>query len=493
MEQKNSPTKIIIVTLVIIIIFACIILGIIIAISSINKESDEILKNIVQNNIEDTEEEKTIIDNENITIIDDESADFSKRYGKIEILWIDENNNIIKEPLKPNLNGLIPVKFDSINSKFVEVTDKDTEWYNYDLNMWANAINSDGSYFVWIPRFAYRIIYYSNNQYSKIVGYCDSRGILKVNEDNSLTRISRNNTGIRETTNHYIVAPAFSKDTASGYRNGGWDFDLPGFWISKYEMSLEDNGIHVETVNNAIGNVQANDALKAVSKPGVSSWRNINIKNCYLNSYNYDRNKDSHLIKNSEWGAVAYLSYSKYGRNGKNITTNSNSNYITGGSTSEESIYISNGNQSTTGNYTGVYDMSGNAWEFVSAYIDNGYYGLAENGGDSENDIYGSRNSKYKSIYPHVTYDDGDDYVEEYSMNNFDLTYRYRGDAIFETSDSGYGNDAFENNTAYFLQGDIPYLIRGGDYNSGSNSGVFSYNGYSGAGNSSESFRVVLI
>ena len=56
MEQKNSTTKIIIVTLVIIIIFACIILGIIIAISSINKESDEILKNIVQNNIEDTEE-----------------------------------------------------------------------------------------------------------------------------------------------------------------------------------------------------------------------------------------------------------------------------------------------------------------------------------------------------------------------------------------------------------------------------------------------------
>ena len=493
MEQKNNPTKIIIVTSVIIIIFVFIIIAVILAVKSGNDNQNNILQNLVRNEIVDNEEENTILDEENITIIDDETESFTRRYGRIDIIWIDKNNNEIDMPLSPNINGLTPVKFDSNNAKFIQTTDNDSNWYNYDLQLWANAINSDGSYFVWIPRYAYRITYYSNSQYTKVVGYCDGRGIMKLNDDNTLTRISKNNTGIRETTNHYIVAPAFSKDTASGFKNGGWDSDLSGIWVAKYEMSMETEGNHTETLNGIIGNVETSELVKAVSKPSVSSWRNINIKNCYLDSYNYYRNKDSHLMKNSEWGAVAYLAYSKYGRNGRKITINSSSAYITGGSTSEESVYISNCNQSTTGNATGIYDLSGGAWEFISAYIDNGYYGLEDNGGAAENDIYGSKNSKYKSIYPNVSNDDGDDYLQEYALNNFKLIYRYRGDALFEISDTGFGNDAFDNNTAYYIQGDIPYLIRGGDYNSGMGAGIFSYNGYSGAGNSTESFRVVLI
>ena len=493
MEQKNSPEKIIIVTAVIIIIFVSIIIGIIIAVYSGKNNQNEILQNFVQNDTQEEEEENTILDEENLTILDDETAQFTRRYGRIDIIWIDENNNEIDNPLKPNVSGLTPVKFDTNKSKFVETNEDDSNWYNYDLQLWANAINSDGSYFVWIPRYAYRIIDYSNSQHTKVIGYCECRGIIKLNDDGTLTRISKNNTGIRETSNHYIVAPAFSKDTASGYRNGGWDSDLSGIWIAKYEMSMETEGNHTETLNGIIGNVQTSELVKAVSKPGVSSWRNININNCYLNSYNYDRSKDSHLMKNSEWGAVAYIAYSKYGRNGRKITINSSSAYITGGTTSEESIYISNCDQSTTGNATGIYDLAGGSWEYVSAYIDNGYYGLENNGGTTENDIYGSRNSKYKLVYPNVSNDDGDDYLEEYALNNFLLTNRYRGDAIFETSDSGFGNDSFDNNTAYYIQGDIPYLIRGGDYNSGMGAGVFSYNGYSGAGNSTESFRVVLI
>ena len=493
MEQKNSPAKIIIVTAVIIIIFVSIIVGIIIAVYSGKNNQNEILKNFVQNDTQEEEEENTILDEENLTILDDERAQFTRRYGRIDIIWIDENNNEIDNPLKPNVSGLTPVKFDTNKSKFVETNETDSNWYNYDLQLWANAINSDGSYFVWIPRYAYRITYYSNSQYTKVIGYCDGRGIMKLNDDGTLTRISKNNTGIRETSNHYIVAPAFSKDTASGYRNGGWDSDLAGIWVAKYEMSMETEGNHTETLNGIIGNVQTSELVKAVSKPGLSSWRNININNCYLNSYNYDRSKDSHLIKNSEWGAVAYLAYSKYGRNGRKITINSNSSYITGGTTSEESIYISNCDQSTTGNATGIYDLAGGSWEFISAYIDNGYYGLKDNGGSLDTDLYGSKNSKYKTVYPNEPNDDGDDYLEEYAINNFLLAYRYRGDAIFETSDSGFGNDSFDNNTAYFIQGDIPYLIRGGDYNSGIGAGVFSYNGYSGAGNSTESFRVVLI
>ncbi len=491
MEQNTNFTKIIIVTAVIIIIFVSVIVGIIIAFNS-NNNSDDILQNVAQNNTQDEEKSNIILDEENVVITDDETAQITRRYGRVEVIWIDENNNEISEPLKPNLNGLTPVKFNSSRVTFEETTENDSDWYNYSLQNWANAVNSDGSYFVWIPRYAYRIIYYSDSQYTNIVGFCDGRGIMKLNEDGTLSRISRNNTGIRETSNHYIVAPAFSKDTASGYRNGGWDSDLSGIWVAKYEMSMETNGNHTETSDSEIGNVLISDTVKAVSKPGVSSWRNINIRNCYLNSYNYDRNRDSHLMKNSEWGAVAYLSYSSYGVNGRNITTNTSSQYITGGTTSEESIYISNGNQSTTGNATGIYDLVGGAWEYISAYIDNGYVGLSQNGGESEEDIYGSRNSKYKLVYPHDSGDLGNFYDRIHSINNYSLISRYRGDALYETSNSGYGSDAWNTNTAYFMQSDIPYLIRGGDYNSTVGAGIFSFNGFSGASNSGESFRIVL-
>lgn len=491
MEQNTNFTKIIIVTAVIIIIFVSVIVGIIIAFNS-NNNSDDILQNVAQNNTQDEEKSNIILDEKNVVITDDETAQITRRYGRVEVIWIDENNNEISEPLKPNLNGLTPVKFNSSRVTFEETTENDSDWYNYSLQNWANAVNSDGSYFVWIPRYAYRIIYYSDSQYTNIVGFCDGRGIMKLNEDGTLSRISRNNTGIRETSNHYIVAPAFSKDTASGYRNGGWDSDLSGIWVAKYEMSMETNGNHTETSDSKIGNVLISDTVKAVSKPGVTSWRNINIRNCYLNSYNYDRNRDSHLMKNSEWGAVAYLSYSSYGVNGRNITTNTSSQYITGGTTSEESIYISNGNQSTTGNATGIYDLVGGAWEYISAYIDNGYVGLSQNGGESEEDIYGSRNSKYKLVYPHDSGDLGNFYDRIHSINNYSLISRYRGDALYETSNSGYGSDAWNTNTAYFMQSDIPYLIRGGDYNSTVGAGIFSFNGFSGASNSGESFRIVL-
>ena len=192
MEQKNNPTKIIIVTAVIIIIFVSIVVGIIIAVNRNKNEQNEILQNLSQNDIqEEEEEENTILDEENITIVDDETADFSRRYGRIDIIWIDQNNNEIDMPLKPNTNGLTPVKFDTNKAKFVQTTEDDSNWYNYDLQSWANAINTDGSYFVWIPRYAYRITYYSNSQYTKVIGYCDGRGIMKLNDNNCILFIFR--------------------------------------------------------------------------------------------------------------------------------------------------------------------------------------------------------------------------------------------------------------------------------------------------------------
>ena len=54
---------------------------------------------------------------------------------------------------------------------------------------------------------------------------------------------------------------------------------------------------------------------------------------------------------------------------------------------------------------TGVYDLVGGAWEYIAAYIDNGYTGLSFYGGNLDTDFYGSKNSKYKTIYNHDSQD----------------------------------------------------------------------------------------
>ena len=108
----------------------------------------------------------------------------------------------------------------------------------------------------------------------------------------------------------------------------------------------------------------------------------------------------SHLIKNSEWGAVAYLCYSQYGEvpqingagsygskdgsgwyydlyTGAGPQANGNTGrYEDFDSESDTETRAYNKEfgvlASTTGNVTGVYDMNGGAWERVAGYLDNG-------------------------------------------------------------------------------------------------------------------------
>ena len=139
----------------------------------------------------------------------------------------------------------------------------------------------------------------------------------------------------------------------------------------------------------------------------VISWRNISrhnvFNNCYnLNSqenaniYGISTNKDEmdpHLIKNTEWGAAAYLAHSAYGRNNREVTMN-NTGYTTGIN------YITNVNMSTTGNIYGIYDMAGGAWEHVAAYVDSTKGGTLANAyltGEAYGKSLYEANNKYRS------------------------------------------------------------------------------------------------
>jgi preprotein translocase subunit SecG len=494
MENLNkSDNKDIIIRIAIVAIAILLVISIIIGIIFTQKTESQKNENKVQENIL----VPSIIENtENITnekIIDDSTAYLNRKYGKVSIIWIDNNNNIIDKPQVPVLGDMQAITYKESTSSFENTTNSDRNWYDYSNKKWANAINSDGSYFVWIPRYAYKIVYYEDNKYNKKIGYSDYRGILKINDDDTLTRIYTNNSGLVEVGNHYIVEPAFMKDIASGYKNGGWNSNLSGIWVAKYEMSMETSGKHTETDNTDNGNVLTDNTIKAVSKPGVSSWRNIIINNAYLNSYNYDREKESHMIKNSEWGAIAYLSHSQYGTEETTIATNNSSKYITGGNKVVTQIYVYNGSQSTNGNATGIYDMCGGAWELIAGYTNNGYRGLVDYGGQNDTDLYGtSINTKYKNVYDHANIDKGgNDYNSTYANANYLLASGRRGEAIFETSTSGFGGNGWNSSSSFFTEQDIPFFMRGGDFNS-TTGGIFSYNGVSGQTNASQTFRVVM-
>ncbi len=51
--------------------------------------------------------------------------------------------------------GMTPIKWNG--SSWVNTTGNDPDWYDYTAKKWANAKTSDGSMWVWIPRYAYSI------------------------------------------------------------------------------------------------------------------------------------------------------------------------------------------------------------------------------------------------------------------------------------------------------------------------------------------------
>ena len=169
----------------------------------------------------------------------------------------------------------------------------------------------------------------------------------------------------------------------------------------------------------------------------------------YTVSRAYSEDLKSHMLKNSEWGAVAYLTESKYGRNGTEVTTNnSGTTYYTGGGNGDS--YITNVSQSSTGNIYGIYDLSGGSSEYVASYYREG------------SDTYLNNGLSFTSTKT------SDEYSTVYSGTTESTAYKY-GDATYETS--GWHAD-----NASFVNSSTPFFSHGGNYDAGNLAGVFCFN-----------------
>ena len=355
-------------------------------------------------------------------------------------LVADGNYNESKGVNTPKLgSGMTAIKWNG--SSWVETTGSDSDWYDYSAKKWANAKTADGSMWVWIPRYAYSI---PSAGYHKSTATEISIEFMKGTRNETTSgRTSFNNASGQGNWN---IHPAFN-----------YGQTVSGIWVAKFEASNSNGKIKVQ--------------------PGVQSWRSITVDSIYTNCINYNKTLNSHMMKNDEWGAVAYLSRSKYGKNDE-VTINSNSSYYTGGGSGN--TYVNNGAQSTTGNVWGVYDMSGGAWENVAAYVDNGNGNLTSYGKSLVNG-----DPKTKNVYAKGS---SDSYENNYQQNK-----GVYGDAVYETSTSGNGTTSWYSDYSYFPIASSPFFCRGGGYNDGSSAGVFCFYNTYGNGHSHYSFRPVLV
>ena len=408
---------------------------------------------------------------------------FNMEVGAIEVEFLEGTGYNIGEANEPLLDEktMIPIKYNEETSKWRATTKDDQDWYEYDETnrKWANVMLSDGTYtvdtvptdrdleeselgsmFVWIPRYAYKIVYFDNQtdkenyiaggrtDTSKIVGYSDSRGMVdkegKVRED-----VTENITGIKVGDN-YRPHPVFE----SNVEQGGWGERTTGIWVGKFETTTQ------KSTNGA------NMIL-----PNKTSLLTINVSTMFNRAKDIGKNLnmtlDSHMMKNTEWGATSYLAESKYGRNGTEISVNQCVSYITGAGrgTGNNQIYNSaysssvitdeqryNGSigvlSSTTGNVYGIYDMSGGRHEYVMGVCGTSGSPTIGNSGFTEEDF---PEEKYYNLYTTT------------SANNTNI-----GDALYETR--GWNDDI-----ASFGSSNNHFFKRGGYCSDTSRAGVFYF------------------
>ena len=488
-KQNGITLVALVVTIVILIILAVISINIVFNEGGIVNQAEQAKEH--QTNAEAQ-------DYERMEIMDNAIKEYLTGKGTNNKEYID--HELITRP--KIAEGMIPVYWNGSN--WIKTTTSDNKWYNYTNKEWAYVVLSDATFngnvldeskpysqLVWIPRFAYKI---TSNWHSTETGTVD---VVFVGTDNKGKDGTEYNGTYADATSgitsggamkNYVVEPAFDYG----------DKKLEGFWIGKFESS--HTGC---TTDKATGQTAftRNEVMQV--KANVTSWRNITIGDAFdtclnmnkeSNSYGLSSNDnvvDPHMVKNTEWGAVAYLSKSKYGKETEEVYINNSSDYITGNAgntaSAENAAGVTNAyntingqKASTTGNVYGAYDMSGGEWEAVSSYVNNGHERLQ---------IYGKSiveaESKYKEVYERGSSD-------TQQLNYGKAATKY-GDAMYETS-NGYSstNASWCSGWAHFARNEFPFFSRGGGQNITTSAGIFVFGGEAGYVDINHGFRVAI-
>ena len=240
------------------------------------------------------------------------------------------------------VEGMIPVKWNGSNWVKADQNNNNFDWYQYDTTnrKWANVVtvketgtNTREYYqqagvneviaeediagmFVWIPRYSYQITngYHTNADGTGTIEIKFLKGTTDNYEGGTANRNNKSN-------EDYVVHPCFTNGASTGYSNGEYNKELTGIWVAKFEASSSSTTESNPNLGINYGGGNTIDGQEVTVRPNVTSWRAIEVNNIYTVCKNLVQsgnmhglgNAESHMMKNSEWGAVAYLTQSEYG------------------------------------------------------------------------------------------------------------------------------------------------------------------------------------
>ena len=389
--------------------------------------------------------------------------------GRLKVYCITSDTELEEDPTGANrpvlAEGMIPITYDGTNWVKADEYGAYNNWYDYGNQKWANSVmvtsakretymNADVgttipendilAYFVWIPRYKYKLFNatYKSGTSSQVIDVTFENETSTTGTVTCTYASNGRETCQNKANGNWYTHPSFTMINSQGNKT-----EYKGIWVAKFEVSGSTTAPRV--------------------KPGVSPLINITIANMYSTgklfrstdyiTSNGINQSDSHMMKNIEWGAVAYLKQSNYGLGITDIGKNSGRNITGGGSGTS---YKTNTSQSTSGNITGVYDMSGGADEYVMGNYNKqaGSSGLTVSGIPAE-------------------------HIDIYSGTS--VAASHLGDALGETA--GWYSD-IDN----FVSSSYPWFNRGGSYVDGNGTGVFFFSFNTGEAVNGGGFRVVL-
>ena len=332
---------------------------------------------------------------------------------------------------------------DDVITKVIEYTSKPVSARESYINSTPGTEITESdilAYYVWIPRYKYKV-WNIKKQVGTQSYNARTQGIDIVFESGTAA------TGTISCTYSY-KSPSSSagspNETCTGsngayYTHPAFTFgsdNVKGFWMGKFELSSSYPG--TGTVRGG-GNTTF---YTARILPNVNGWHVNSTSNFHIvlqnmleenNIYGLSTDSnvnDSHVITNMEWGAVAYLTNSKYGKctnnscsevamngygiyeGGEYTDTKTGCGPISSGSTSYAATCNAYNTTlgmtaSTTGNVFGVYDMNGGANELVMGNISSGSgsYSFHTSGSGFASSWYTTSTAKYLTTYAYGTSD----------------------------------------------------------------------------------------
>ena len=241
---------------------------------------------------------------------------------KVNVSTVEQNLDTSGANKPVLASNMIPVYYDEAKNVWKKAdknnSQKEYRWYSYSSTgeykgMWANAVtvkeanrqtylnatpgtiipmDDITTMWVWIPRF------------NAVIPSNYNGGTKAKPNAIDVTFVKQNETAI----------DAFTFGTK----------ELSGFWYGKFETSHTTLASSTTANNLGCTNETCSNANGIIIKPNVTNLRYNNVSNFFFasrsmeqsgNSFGFVSSEvDTHMSKNNEWGAVAYLTQSIYGR-----------------------------------------------------------------------------------------------------------------------------------------------------------------------------------